>query len=421
MPALVTRPDLPTGRGPDALLQRRRSLFLLAGAMAVLTAVPVVPGKLQALGVVCVLAFPFLVGRVLPNRLLRLSCLVSAIWAAGQLVSDEWNGLGPRLSMHLASALAVMCIVPALTFLGRGEFDRMRALVGGVAAGLMVELIVIDHAPLTSTTSWKFGLNLPFTLLVLAATDLAWQRGRRAPSLIGLGVVCVTGVVTDHRHLAGVAVLTAIVLLLRHRQRHPRTISVLAGVALLLAALSGAFIQGSEAGLLGARSGAQIAQFGGTPASVFVNVRPEPFQELYLFLQRPLLGWGSLPRVDSAAYLGSKEFLRQLGVVRQDLDDIWLHAAVPGVAAHSQALDSLARAGVAAAPFWVLLLGLAMYVGTRAIRFRSSPLVVLWTILVLWDAICSPLTGLSHIELGTYLALAVTSLRHPPHPVARVV
>jgi len=313
-----------------------------------------------------------------------------------------------------------MCIASALTVLGRGDFRRVRALIGGVAAGLLVDIIFVELASVTSTASWKFGLNVPFALLVLALTDLAWQRGHRAPSLVGLGLICVTGVVTDHRHLAGVAVLTAIVLLVRNRQRHPRTISVLAGVTLLLSALSGAFIQGSEAGVLGERSGAQIAQFGGTPMSIFVNVRPEPFQEFYLFTQHPILGWGSLPRLDSAAYLGSKDFLRQIGVVREDLDDIWLHLAVPGVAAHSQAMDSLARAGVTAAPFWLLLLSLAMCVGVRAIRFRSSPLVVLWTILILWDAICSPLTGLSHIELGAYLALAVTSLRHPPEPVIRI-
>lgn len=385
-----------------------------------LTATPVISGRLQALSVVCVLAVPFMAGRVLRDRLLRLVCLVLAIWAAGQLVSDEWNGLGPRLSMQFVSAVAVLGIVPALTFLGGGAFRRMRLVVSGVAAGLIIEVIVIEQVSVTSATSWKFGLNVPFALLVLALTDLAWQRGHRLPSIAGLGLIGVIGVITDHRHLAGVAVLTAIVLLVRNRQRHPKTITVLAGVTLLLAALSGAFIQGSEAGVLGERSGGQIAQYGGTPMSVFVNVRPEPFQEFYLFTQRPFLGWGSLPRLDSDAYLGSKEFLRQIGVVRQDLDDIWLRLDVPGVSAHSQAMDSLARAGVSAAPFWLLLLGLAMVAGTQAIRFQSSPLLVLWTILILWDAICSPLTGLSHMELGTYLALAITSVRHPPAPVTRV-
>ncbi|WP_157720311.1 hypothetical protein [Friedmanniella luteola] len=388
--------------------------------IAVLTAAPVISGKLQALGVACVLLLPFVPRAVLRDRLVQLLCLTLALWGAGQLVSDEWNGLGPRLSRHFISAMAMLCIVPVLVFLARGDFRRMRAVIAGVAAGLVLETLLVEHASITSTISWKFGLNSPVAIFVLALTDLAWHRGRRLPSVVALVFICLVGVATDHRHLAGVALLTAIVLLVRNRQRHPRTISVLAGLTLLLAALSGAFIQGSEAGVLGERSGGQIAKFGGTPQSIFVNVRPEPFQEFYLFTQRPTLGWGSLPRVDSAAYLGSKEFLRQLGVVRQDLDDIWLHLDVPGVSSHSQAMDSLARGGLSAAPFWLLLLGLAMLVGTQAIRFRSSPLVVLWTILVLWDAICSPLSGLSHIELGAYMALAVTSLRHAPPTVPRV-
>ena len=44
---------------------------------------------------------------------------------------------------------------------------------------------------------------------------------------------------------------------------------------------------------------------------------------------------------------------------------------------------------------------------------RSSPLLVLWTILLFWDALFSPMTGLFHVSLAAYLALAVTTLRQP--------
>ena len=196
---------------------------------------------------------------------------------------------------------------------------------------------------------------------------------------------------------------------------------MLAGVVLLLAALSGAFLQAADAGALGKRSGEQIEQFGNSPSSILVNVRPEAFQEFYLFAVHPLLGWGSQPRLDSKTYLGSKEFLRDIGVVRssEDLDSTWLDTEVPGVSAHSQAMDSWARAGLAAVPFWLLVLGLALRAGTDAIRFRSSPLTVFWTIVILWDALFSPLTPLSHIELAAYLALAVTSLAKTPLSGAR--
>ncbi len=384
---------------------------ILAVGLALLTAISIVPDKLQALDVVCLMALPLIASQVKQYGAVRLLVLSLIAWLAGQLLSDQVNGLGVQTSIQLLTAAAILAIVPMLIFLARGDFRRMRCLIIGVAAGQVI-LEVTLYGPISWPESWKFGLNAPVSIALLALTDLSWRRGRRAPSFIALGLICVLGVATDHRHLAGIAVLTVILLLLFRggRQRHPRTISVLAGVTLLLAALSGAFIQAAESGVLGERSGGQVEQYGSSPQTILVNVRPEPFQEYYLFTQRPLLGWGSHPSLDSEAYLGSKQFLRSLGVVREDLDDLWLNTDVPGVPAHSQMMDSLARAGLLAAPFWLLLLGLAMVSGARAIRLRSSPLLVLWTILVMWDAIFSPLTGHSHIEIAAYLALAISSL-----------
>ncbi len=376
-----------------------------------LTAAPVIEGKLQAFDVACLLAAPLVLARARRYRFVGAVVLALAIWSVGQLLSDGLNGLGPRLSMQLVTAMTILAIVPVLVFLARGDSRRIRWIVVGVMAGLALEFTLVGRAPVGDLASWKFGLNGPVAIGLLALADLSWQRGRRWPSLFALGAICALGVATDDRHLAGIAVLTAMLLLFRRgRERHPRTISVAAGVTLLLAALSGAFLQAAEAGVLGERSGGQVQQFGSNPGSVLVNIRPEPFQEFYLFTTRPLLGWGSQPRLDSEAYLGSKDFLRDLGVVRDDLDNLWLPLEVPGVPAHSQAMDSWARAGLTAVPFWLLVFMLALRTGTSAIRFRSSPLAVLWTILVLWDAVFSPLTGLSHVDLAAYLALAVTSL-----------
>ena len=361
---------------------------------------------------VCVLAAPLVAARVTRGSLVRLLVVALAAWAVGQVLSDQVHGLGLNISMQLVTAVTTLSIFVVLLVLSRGDNDRIRYLMVGVAAGLVLEAIFVEHASLADATSWKFGLNGPVAIGLLAVTDLAWRRGRRVPSVLALMAIGLIGVVTDHRHLAAVAVLTAIVLLFRRTHRHPRTITVLAGLLLLLAMLSGAFIQASESGLLGERSGGQIQQFGGSPQSILVNVRPEPFQEFYLFAVQPVLGWGSQPELDSRAYEGSKDFLRDLGVVRPDLDSIWLALDVPGVSAHSQAMDSWARAGLLAVPFWLVLFGLALAAGTRAIRFRSSPLMVLWTILIMWDAVFSPLTWFSHIELGAYLAFALTSLGH---------
>ena len=102
-----------------------------------------------------------------------------------------------------------------------------------------------------------------------------------------------------------------------------------------------------------------------------------------------------------------------------ELDLDWLNLPLPGVSAHSQAMDSLVRAGLAALPFWLILFGIALAAGTDAIRFRTSPLTILWTTLILWDALFSPLTTLSHLDLAPYLALAITNLAKSPCGAAK--
>jgi hypothetical protein len=68
------------------------------------------------------------------------------------------------------------------------------------------------------------------------------------------------------------------------------------------------------------------------------------------------------------------------------------------------AVDTWARAGIAAIPFWILAMALALSAGTAALQFRSSPLVVMWTMLIVWDALFSPLTVPGTLLLAAYIA-----------------
>jgi hypothetical protein len=88
----------------------------------------------------------------------------------------------------------------------------------------------------------------------------------------------------------------------------------------------------------------------------------------------------------------------------------WMQLDIPGVSSHSMDADSWARAGVSAVPFWILAVVLALWAGTTALQFRSSPLVIMWTMLVLWDTFFSSLTPLGASLLAAYLALAVVTI-----------
>jgi hypothetical protein len=128
-----TRTELSTelsGERPEAGGQDRLP-FILAAGVAVLTTVPIVSDKLEALSVVCVLAMPFLIARVAKDKLVRLLCFTLAVWALGQLLSDEIHGLGPNISMQFVSAVTILCIFTVMLFLGKGEYRRVRFLVIG--------------------------------------------------------------------------------------------------------------------------------------------------------------------------------------------------------------------------------------------------------------------------------------------------
>jgi hypothetical protein len=352
-----------------------------------------------------------LAGEALRDRRVGLLIVTAGLWAVGQLVADDVNGLGVRLSMQVITAVSMLAIVPTLVHLGRTDFRRSRWLALGVAGGLILEAVFVEGLSLGDPGTWKFGLNPPVSVAVLAATDLAWRRGRRLPSFLALAAVCGIGIATDARGIAGIAALTALVMVFpRRRHRYPKVFSALSGVVLLVGVLGAFFIESAQSGVLGDRSGNQVEKYGPRRVSIMVNVRPELFQELSLFSQRPLDGFGSRPRLDTLTYDRSLQFIREVGVIRTDVHDNWLHADDPGVPAHSMAADSWARAGVSAVPFWILVIGLAVWAGTTAIRFRSSPLVLFWTMLTLWDTLFSPLPGLGHIELANYLVMAVVTI-----------
>jgi hypothetical protein len=388
-------------------------LVLLSVMLALLAAIPVLVDKVQLVNVACLAVFPFIIRLAGRDRLVTLLVGTLALWAFGQVLSDAVNGLGGlRMSLSLALAVTVLTLVPTLTHFARGDPRRIRILIVGLVGGLILWYLVFKHAPLTDPASWKFSYNPAASVALLALTDLAWLRGRRWPSLLALAAVCAVGVWSDHRGLAGIAALTGLFLLIPRRRRHryPKISSTLTAALLLLGALSILFVDSAEAGLLGERSVSQARQYGSSPVSLLVNVRPELFQELGLFWQQPFTGFGSVPRLTSTTYETSLAFMQKVGVTQPDLHDYWLHVEDPGVSGHSQLADSLTRAGVFALPFWTLVIVLALWAGTTALRYRSSPLLVMWTMLVLWDTFFSPLPGPVAIELGGYLALALVTI-----------
>src|SRR5215213_7558718 len=146
-----TRARYPTLTLPSGRPRRRTpldgNLVAVAVLVAVLTATPIIRGKLQLLDVACLAIVPFLVPRIVRDRRLLLLALTLVVWAVGQLVSDRVNGLGLRESMQFATATTVLGIVSGLVLVARYDMRRMCFLQAGLAVGLILEWILIEQVP----------------------------------------------------------------------------------------------------------------------------------------------------------------------------------------------------------------------------------------------------------------------------------
>jgi hypothetical protein len=387
---------------------------LVLPGLVVLAAVPAIPGKLLLLDVAALAALPLLLGELWRSRRLAPLAVTAGVWAVGQLLADAVNGVGPRPSMQLVTAGTVVAITVGLVHLARDDPRRVRLLVAALALGLALQQLAFPAEPHdTPAALWKFGLAVPVSIAVLAVADLRWQTGSRVATFVALPVLAAVDLAADARSMAALTVLTlALYLVPPSRSARLRVATALVTGAALCVLLVGAFFAAAGAGWLGPRSAEQVGRDSGDVVSIVANARPELLQAYYLAAQRPLTGYGSLPRLDSTTFFASLDDLTAHGVtVDQNLRDDWLGKLDPGVAAHSMLLDSVVRAGLFAVPFWLYLAALAVRRGVTAVRLRMSPLVAFWSLNVLWDALFSPLTGLQHVLLAAFLAVVLVPLR----------
>jgi hypothetical protein len=238
---------------PDAAgrSQLDMNLVLLSLGLAILTAIPVIPDRLQLGTLVCVGLLPFLLRDA--ARDLRAGLLVTTLilWVVGQVVAEIVNGLGLNFSLPLTLALTILGTTTTLVYLARGDFRNIRFLMWGVASGLVLWFVVFERASIGDPESWKFGFNGLVSVALLAVTDLPWRRGNRIPSFLALAAICALGLWSDHRGLLGVAALTAVFVLIPGRRRHrkSRILFAAGAISLVLGALSILFVDSAQAGL----------------------------------------------------------------------------------------------------------------------------------------------------------------------------
>ncbi|HEX8626652.1 MAG TPA: hypothetical protein VF755_00580 [Catenuloplanes sp.] len=408
---VVARGDVPTATGAGT----RRAVLPVLSALVGLTMVSGAGGRVVLLDVVCLAALPLLVATMVSHRRLGVLILVTATWAAGQVVADVANGSAPRASQGLLTAVTVMAITTALVRLSGSDPVRVRLLVAAVMIGLGLGPILSGDVGMAATSIWKYALGAPLSIAVLALCDIRWQAGARRPVYVALSTLAVVNVLLDFRSLAVMTVFT--LALYAGANRRGRK---LAGVPVLLTGLACfallvvGFQAAARAGLLGERSAEQFGRDSATVFAVMGDARPELLQAVYLTAQRPLTGYGSQPQVDNRTFSDSLDFIAAHGATPDvNLRRDWAGNVNPGVAQHSMMADAVVMTGVLAVPFWGLVVALTIRRAVSAVRLRASPLTTFWSLLMAWDILFSPLTPLYHVQLAAFLALVLMPVPAP--------
>jgi hypothetical protein len=385
--------------------------MLLLAALAAGAALPAIPDKLTLLDVACLAALPLLSTTLLRDRRLGVLVLVGVAWMVGQVMSDLWNGSAPRLSQGLVAVVTVMVVTAALIRLSHDDPVRMRLLVAAVVAGVAVGGLLFSGVSAWSAAEiWKYAVGGPASVAVLAVCDVRWRAGSRRPTFLALAVLCAVDVLLDFRSLALFSLLTAVIFSTEAYRGAPssRFVAALRSIGLSTLVVAG-FLMAAQIGWLGERTTSQVRQDSTNVYELAVNLRPEMLQSIYLISLRPVVGYGSQPRLDSVTFAGSLRFVTQHGVkMNINLKRSWERSVSPGVVQHSMLFGTAVMAGILAVPFWLFLWRAGVRAATDATRLRSSPLLVFWTLMVLWDSLFSPLTGLYHLLLAGYLALVLT-------------
>lgn len=262
------------------------------------------------------------------------------------------------------------------------------------------------HSVANGNLSWKFGLAVPTTVLVLGLVERGHRRGLSVLIVLGLGLV---GVLDEGRSLFGMSVLAATLTLWQMwpRPAHGtrgrwRPALLMLGLAVGIYSLASTLLTGGYLGeTIQERSVTQIE----TSGSLITGGRPEWAATAALMQERPSgFGLGVVPSWE--------DFI----VAKQGLDST--NVAIDGYAAnymfagrfrlHSVAADLWVSFGVTGLALAATMLFALVRSISFAIADRRAPTsVIFFSLLAIWFMMFGPIYS-NWLEVCAALGLALT-------------
>jgi len=363
----------------------------------------------EALAVVCL---PFLVFGAKESSRKRFgwTLVAVALWIAGIVISAYANDARPSQIVTPLVAAAVLAATVVFLLSVVRDPRAIVALAASLSGGLLLG-VILQPVYYFSEAPWKFGYALPASLLIATIAYMVPGQFLRIAILLAGAVVNVLG---DFRSMALILAATAaidVVRVLVLSRMKPHRSDVFKGVVILVlvgtvgVGIAAAYSYSVTSGILGEASAERLrSQGGGSPVEMLLAGRYEIFYSLPAALDRPIVGYGPNPSVDSAVVARSKDALASRGLAldgRTEIDggDIPIHSTV---------MSAWITAGALGLVAWLAFGGSVLKaLVTEASSSRRWLLPGFILMLGVWNMLYSPFGGTNRMMIAVAIVVAI--------------
>ncbi|MGB3437371.1 MAG: hypothetical protein WBA97_01355 [Actinophytocola sp.] len=314
------------------------------------------------------------------------------------------------VSSAVMLVLTVGLVVAVLRHGSPGGLDLARhRLVVAFAVGQLIGMALTPPA-VAVLDPWKFGIGQAVTLLVLVLTERAWRNARRVVVPVVLVGMAGVHLVLGSRSLCLLALIIALAAVVTWLGgTRPSARIVVFGLFAVVGAvlLDGFYVDLAGSGTLG-DAATQKLRFQDGELGVAVGGRKDFVFVLFGALHSPWVGWGPAAVVPPEVKSAAVHWLVDHGYPIYGYD-LMTFVMPESLFVHSVVLGGWVTAGVAALPFWVLVIVFLVRGFADAVR-RGAFAEAFLVLTALWHVFFSRLGDTTRGHIAVAVALAIIGL-----------
>lgn len=411
IPTGVDRPQLKRRDPTLTSFSARLLAFIIPAAMFV--EVEVV-GRLFLSDLLCLALFPvllFLKGSVLiKNPYVRAFLLLGGLYLASQVVTDlvresafdDYSRGWSKISLTIVAFCSLYMLIDS-------RRSRMLAFAAGLVAGGML-VYFVNPGTFAASHPWKFGIGSSVTLFVMIVAAFYYEKLPHIIIYLLLFSIGALNIYLGFRSLGGICFLTLAYLFLHAqnglaRLSHPKTLALLLGILTSAWLVLEGYQFFASQGWLGEDAVRLYEMQSQGTFGILLGGRSEILVSAKAILDSPILGHGSWAKnweyAELLFYFKSLHDYTAGGGPESDL-----------IPTHSFLFGAWVEAGLAGGIFWFWALTLPTRVLIRQLAAKDShlPLIVFFSLLLIWDILFSPFGATRRFVIPFYLIVMVDIL-----------